>query len=199
MFLLTLSLLHSRWFTYFWGPVKIMGVPVNFAICWFLCVCVCVPHSYPCWCLHFVLASVKLLITFSISMYIMCNIMFVQCFEPRGRSFTNFHRYYKRKKVEVTCGPAPPPSAVAGSQPDTLLKPAQLSWVQHWADKLHGFLIFQREHLATHIPAIITGSFPVLLMVDKQVAGSIVHFGKVWAAQHYIRAPFCGCTWKRSE
>ena len=39
------------------------------------------------------LVFVKLLITFSISMYIMC-VMFVQRFEPRGRSVTHFQCYY---------------------------------------------------------------------------------------------------------
>ena len=37
------------------------------------------------------LVFVKLLIAFSISMYSMCYIIFVQRFEPRGRRFTNFH------------------------------------------------------------------------------------------------------------
>ena len=39
------------------------------------------------------LVFVKLLITLSISMYIMC-VMFVQRFELHGRYITNFHYYY---------------------------------------------------------------------------------------------------------
>ena len=39
------------------------------------------------------LASVKLRITFSISVYIKC-VMFIQRFESRGGRFTNFHYYY---------------------------------------------------------------------------------------------------------
>ena len=44
------------------------------------------------------LVFVKLLITFSISMYIMC-VMFVRRFESRGRRFTIFH--YNNGPVEV--------------------------------------------------------------------------------------------------
>ena len=45
--------------------------------------------------LHYVLPFVKLLVTVSISLYIMCiTIMFVQHFEPQGRPFTNFHYYF---------------------------------------------------------------------------------------------------------
>ena len=56
------------------------------------CVCVCLN---PCWCLHYMSAFVNLLITFSISMYIMC-VMFIPRFRgrPQGRRFTNFHYYY---------------------------------------------------------------------------------------------------------
>ena len=48
-----------------------------------------------CWCLHYLLAFlfVKLLVTFSMSMYIMCVIMLVQRFEPQGRRLTNLHCY----------------------------------------------------------------------------------------------------------
>ena len=84
---------------------------VSVHVCEWVCVCVCVcvltciPACMrvwilymqlclnPCWYLHYVLAFVKYLITFSISMYIM-HVMFVQCFEPWGRRFTNFHYYH---------------------------------------------------------------------------------------------------------
>ena len=39
------------------------------------------------------LAFVRLLITFSISVYVMC-VMFVHRFEPQGRRFTNFRYDY---------------------------------------------------------------------------------------------------------
>ena len=45
-------------------------------------------------CLRYVLAFVRLLIAFSVSMYVTCVILFVQRFEPRGRRLTNFHFYY---------------------------------------------------------------------------------------------------------
>ena len=54
---------------------------------------VCILH--PCWWLHYVLAFVKLLMTFSVSMYSMW-VMFVQRFERRGRRFTNLHYYCNR-------------------------------------------------------------------------------------------------------
>ena len=47
-----------------------------------------------CGCVHYVLAFVKLRITFSILMYVMC-VMFVLSFEPWGRHFTNVRYYYK--------------------------------------------------------------------------------------------------------
>ena len=57
-----------------------------------MCVTVCVLHVHlnPCWRLHYVSVFVELLITFSISVYIM-HAMFVQRFELQGRRFTNFH------------------------------------------------------------------------------------------------------------
>ena len=63
-----------------------------------VCVCVHLLHSYAWtlfWCLHYVLVFlVKLLITVSISLYIVCSIMLVQRFEPQDRRFTNFPYYY---------------------------------------------------------------------------------------------------------
>ena len=40
--------------------------------------------------------------TISISMYIVCNAMLVQHFEPKGRRFTNFHYYYIRGMSSTT-------------------------------------------------------------------------------------------------
>ena len=47
------------------------------------------------------LAFVKLQITFSIWMYIIC-VMFVQCIELRGRHFTNCHYYYYSLQSHTT-------------------------------------------------------------------------------------------------
>ena len=64
-------------------------------VCVCVCVCVCILHMCLncCSCVDYVLAFVKLGITFSISMFIMC-VMFVQCFVPQGRHFINFHFCY---------------------------------------------------------------------------------------------------------
>ena len=73
-------------------------------VCMHACVCVC-EHAHilhiclnPCWCVHYVLAFVKLWITVSISMYIMC-VMFLQ----QDRHFTNFHYYWVNKTKYISC------------------------------------------------------------------------------------------------
>ena len=57
------------------------------------CVCVCVCVCIFCIIMLEHLSIYTYLMTFSISMYIMC-VCFVQRFEQQGRRFTNFHYYY---------------------------------------------------------------------------------------------------------
>ena len=68
-------------------------------MCVCVCVCVCVCCLNLCWCIHYIL-FVKLRITFSVSMYIIC-VTFVQRFKPWGKRFTNSHPHYYMK--QVTC------------------------------------------------------------------------------------------------
>ena len=50
-------------------------IPISVCVCVRACASCTLLCSNPCWCVHYVLASVKLQITFSISMYTVCVIV----------------------------------------------------------------------------------------------------------------------------
>ena len=77
-------------------PSPLIGLyNVCVCVCVYACVCGCILHivMFKPLLMSTLLVFVKLLIAFSILMYII-RLMFIQHFEPQCRRFTNFHYYY---------------------------------------------------------------------------------------------------------
>ena len=90
--------MYLSFYVYF-SEATLSFTPISlYSVCARMRACVCVHflHSSS-WTLVYIFSFFLLLITFSISMYIMCVItytMLVQHFEPQGMCLTNLHYYY---------------------------------------------------------------------------------------------------------